>query len=118
MSFSAPRLRLPAADRSRLTSRQLYVVRANCTRVKQLEDQVTELEAEATRLLRAHDQVKEAKAEELRAVQKRADDAAREGSNQAAEIDNLRTKVKQYADYDEIKRELEIMKVSKANCTE
>jgi len=83
-------------------------------RVKQLEDQVAELEAEASRLLRAHDQVKEAKAEEERAAKKRLDDAARESANQVAEIDNLRAKVKQYADYDEIKRELEIMKVSNA----
>jgi homeobox protein cut-like len=31
---------------------------------------------------------------------------------QVAEIETLKTKVKQYSDYDEIKRELEIMKVS------
>ncbi len=30
---------------------------------------------------------------------------------QAAEVDQLKAKIKQYADYDEIKRELEIMKV-------
>jgi homeobox protein cut-like len=31
---------------------------------------------------------------------------------QASEIETLRSKVKQFGDYDEIKRELEIMKVS------
>jgi homeobox protein cut-like len=31
---------------------------------------------------------------------------------QASEIETLRNKVKQFGDYDEIKRELEIMKVS------
>ena len=33
------------------------------------------------------------------------------GVSQVAEVDQLKAKVKQYADYDEIKRELEIMKV-------
>jgi len=31
---------------------------------------------------------------------------------QASEIETLRSKVKQFGDYDEMKRELEIMKVS------
>ncbi|ORY33495.1 putative Golgi vesicle transport-related protein [Naematelia encephala] len=79
-------------------------------RVKALEGQISELEAEASRLLRALDSLKEAKAEGERAEKKRADDAAREIASQAAEIDSLKTRVKQYADYDEIKRELEIMK--------
>lgn len=76
------------------------------------EDHIAELEAEASRLLRALDMVKDQRAEAERAEKKRADDAARELSNQAAEIENLRTKAKQYSDYDEIKRELEIMKVA------
>lgn len=75
---------------------------------------MTELELEASRLLRALDQVKETKAETERAENKRAEDAARESANQATEIDSLRTKVKQFSDYDEIKRELEIMKVGLA----
>ncbi|KLT45785.1 putative Golgi vesicle transport-related protein [Cutaneotrichosporon oleaginosum] len=79
-------------------------------RVKEQEDHIAELEAEASRLLRALDMVKDQKAEVERAEKKRADDAAREIANQAAEIENLRTKAKQYSDYDEIKRELEIMK--------
>jgi homeobox protein cut-like len=33
---------------------------------------------------------------------------------QAAEIEQLKTRLKQYGDYDEIKRELEIMKVHKS----
>lgn len=55
---------------------------------------------------------KDAKADVEKNEKKRIDDAAREIANQAAEIENLRTKVKQYGDYDELKRELEIMKVS------
>lgn len=34
---------------------------------------------------------------------------------QVAEVDNLKQRLKQYNDYDEIKRELEIMKVSLSN---
>ena len=81
-------------------------------RVKTLESQISELEAEASRLLRALDSIKEAKAESEREGKKRADEAAKEISAQATEIENLKSKVKQFGDYDEIKRELEIMKVN------
>lgn len=95
-------------------------------RVKQLETQISELEAEASRLLRALDQVKEAKAEGERSMKKKVDEATKEAAGhvsicvsdvlqadkEAAEIETLRAKVKQFGDYDEIKRELEIMKVS------
>lgn len=78
--------------------------------MKAQENHIAELEAEASRLLRALDQSKEAKAEVERGEKRRLHDAARESAQQATEIENLRTKVKQYSDYDEIKRELEIMK--------
>lgn len=81
-------------------------------RVKALESQISELEAEASRLLRALDTVKDAKAEVERTDKKKADDAAKEIATQASEIESLRTRVKQFSDYDDIKRELEIMKVS------
>lgn len=35
-------------------------------------------------------------------------------STQVAEVDQLKTKIKQYSDYDEIKRELDIMKVCRS----
>ncbi|RSH91821.1 hypothetical protein EHS25_009191 [Saitozyma podzolica] len=83
---------------------------AQAERVKALESQISELEAEASRLLRALDQAKEAKAEVERTQRKKAEDAAKEIASQVAEIETLKSKVKQYSDYDEIKRELEIMK--------
>ncbi|WVQ84708.1 hypothetical protein IAT38_006864 [Cryptococcus sp. DSM 104549] len=79
-------------------------------KVKALESQIAELEAEASRILRALDSVKEAKAESERLAKKHAEEAAREIASQGAEIESLKAKVKQYADYDEVKRELEIMK--------
>lgn len=81
-------------------------------RVKALETQITELEAEASRLLRALDSLKEAKADQERESSKKAEDATKEISTLTAEIDGLKSRVKQFGDYDEIKRELEIMKVS------
>ncbi|EKC99410.1 vacuole transport-related protein [Trichosporon asahii var. asahii CBS 8904] len=84
-------------------------------KVKQQEDQIAELEAEASRLLRALEAAKDAKTDVEKSEKKRVDDAAREIATQAAEIENLRAKVKQYSDYDELKRELEIMKFSGAD---
>ncbi|WRT70279.1 uncharacterized protein IL334_007277 [Kwoniella shivajii] len=79
-------------------------------KVKALESQIEELEAEASRLLRALDQIKEQKSESERAARKKEDELSKEVASQATEIQNLKNKVKQYGDYDEIKRELEIMK--------
>lgn len=66
--------------------------------------------------MRALEAAKDAKADVEKSEKKRIDDAAREIANQATEIENLRAKVKQYSDYDELKRELEIMKVSLLRC--
>jgi homeobox protein cut-like len=89
--------------------------------------QIAELEAEASRLLKALDQLKEAKSESERVLQRKVDEAVKDAAtqvicssnldlssayDQATEIESLRGKVKQFGDYDEIKRELEIMKVS------
>ncbi|KAK1922128.1 CASP C terminal-domain-containing protein [Papiliotrema laurentii] len=83
---------------------------AQAERVKILETQISELEVEASRLLRALETLKESKAESERAEKKRAEEQAKEIATQAAEIESLKAKVKQFGDYDEIKRELEIMK--------
>ncbi|WOO82006.1 Protein CASP [Vanrija pseudolonga] len=99
--------------RNELLRSEIETVRSGsqqAEKVKAQENHIAELEAEASRLLRALDQSKEAKAEVERGEKRRLDDAARESAQQATEIENLRTKVKQYSDYDEIKRELEIMK--------
>nr|XP_019003298.1 homeobox protein cut-like protein [Kwoniella mangroviensis CBS 8507]OCF66759.1 homeobox protein cut-like protein [Kwoniella mangroviensis CBS 8507] len=119
-------LDMVAADLSRANERVATVERRNellrseiesvrsgsqqAEKVKALESQIEELEAEASRLLRALDQIKEQKAESEKAAKKKEDELAKEVASQATEIQNLKNKVKQYGDYDEIKRELEIMK--------
>lgn len=84
-------------------------------RVKSLESQISELEAESSRLLRALDSMKEAKAESERELKKKVGDSGKENSSLTTEIEVLKSKVKQFGDYDEIKRELEIMKASLAS---
>lgn len=79
--------------------------------MKNLESQISELESEASRLLKALEQVKEAKAESEQSLRRKTDEAEKELAKQNGEIETLREKVKQFSDYDEIKRELEIMKV-------
>ncbi|KAK4689850.1 homeobox protein cut-like, partial [Tremellales sp. Uapishka_1] len=119
-------LDLVVADLSRANERVATVERRNellradiesvrsgsqqAERVKALEGQISELEAEASRLLRALDSLKEAKFEVERSAKKKVEESAKDLAAQAAENDSLKAKVKQYSDYDEIKRELEIMK--------
>ena len=46
------------------------------------------------------------------AAAKKVEELGREVQKKAAEVDQLKAKLRQYSDYDEIKRELEIMKAS------
>jgi predicted RNase H-like nuclease (RuvC/YqgF family) len=48
---------------------------------------------------------------------RRIEELEREVGQKQAEIEQLRGKAKQYVDYDEIKRELEIMKVCRVYLT-
>ncbi|CED82054.1 Transcription factor/CCAAT displacement protein CDP1 [Phaffia rhodozyma] len=79
-------------------------------RVKQLESQVSELESESTRLLRALDLEKDSRSSSEKTLRKKIEDLNKEIGLKAAEIEHLRQRAKEYTDYDEIKRELEIMK--------
>ncbi|EPT04993.1 hypothetical protein FOMPIDRAFT_1156498 [Fomitopsis schrenkii] len=79
-------------------------------RIKEYQFKVAELESETDRLSRSLDAQKLATADATAAASKKAEDAARELQKRSAEIDQLRAKLKQYSDYDELKRELEIMK--------
>ncbi|WWC71958.1 uncharacterized protein I206_105917 [Kwoniella pini CBS 10737] len=119
-------LDMVAADLSRANERVATVERRNellrseiesvrsgsqqAEKVKVLESQIEDLEAEASRLLRALDEIKERNAESQKAAKKKEDELVKEVASQNTEIHGLKTKVKQYSDYDEIKRELEIMK--------
>ncbi|KAG8928609.1 hypothetical protein FRC02_006691 [Tulasnella sp. 418] len=79
-------------------------------KVKALESQVSDLESESSRLLRALESQK-AEAEQAEVTfKKKVDEATKEIQTKTAEIDNLKHKMKKYSDYDEIKRELDIMK--------
>ncbi|KAI0082064.1 hypothetical protein K474DRAFT_1655999 [Panus rudis PR-1116 ss-1] len=79
-------------------------------RVKGLEAKVTELEAETDRLSQALDAQKAAAEQAQSQASKQLEESSRELQRRAAEIEQLRQKLKQFSDYDEIKRELEIMK--------
>jgi len=79
-------------------------------RVQSLESKVTELESETDRLSKALEAQKLSTAEAQAAAAKKVEEVARELQKKSNEADQLRQKLKQYDDYDEIKRELEIMK--------
>lgn len=80
-------------------------------RVKELEGQVADLEGESARLLRTLEGEKEGRSTERRTAERRADELKREVGEKTREVEQLRKRTKEYQDYDEIKRELEIMKV-------
>lgn len=79
-------------------------------RIKEYESKITDLESETDRLSQALDAQKKATGEAQAAAAKKVDELGREVQKKAAEVDQLKSKLRQYTDYDEIKRELEIMK--------
>ena len=81
-------------------------------RVRTLESQISEQQSEATRLLRSLELQKEEAARKEDEWNRTRKDAAAESEKARAELAGLREKVQHFSDYDEIKRELEIMKVS------
>ncbi|KAK7005732.1 Golgi membrane protein [Favolaschia claudopus] len=82
----------------------------NSDRVKSLESQIADLEVETERLSRALDAQKQTASDAELSSRKKAEELSRDLQTKLTEIDNLKQKLKQYGDYDEIKRELEIMK--------
>ncbi|KAH9978937.1 CASP C terminal-domain-containing protein [Lactifluus volemus] len=79
-------------------------------RVKGLESQVTSLESEVDRLSQSFNAQKAVTATMETSARKAAEEHVKEASTLAREIDQLKQSLKDYADYDETKRELEIMK--------
>lgn len=75
-------------------------------RVRSLTTRLSELESECTRLEAAVGIARGAAARS----EERISEKAREADSARAEIDALKAKLKTYADYDEVKRELEILK--------
>ncbi|KAJ7045771.1 CASP C terminal-domain-containing protein [Mycena alexandri] len=82
----------------------------NSDRVKSLEAQVADLEAESERLSRVLETQKQAASDAEYAGQKKTEELLRDIQTKSTEIDQFKQRLKQYGDYDEIKRELEIMK--------
>ncbi|GAA5910670.1 hypothetical protein JCM5296_001687 [Sporobolomyces johnsonii] len=82
----------------------------SATRVAVLESQVSDLEAEASRLMRSLDSQKELFETERAETSKKLEALERDQNVKDKEIEGLREKAKQFADYDELRRELEIMK--------
>ncbi|KAF8638030.1 hypothetical protein AX16_010662 [Volvariella volvacea WC 439] len=82
----------------------------NFSSVKALQAQIEELETETDRLSCALDTLKRNTAEEAEGHSKHIDELQKEIRNKSRETEQMKLKLKQYSDYDEIKRELEIMK--------
>ncbi|KAJ3772944.1 CASP C terminal-domain-containing protein [Lentinula raphanica] len=79
-------------------------------RVKSLNAQVSTLESELERITRTLDTHKAVTAEMESSLRKKIDDTSKDLQRRVAEVDQLKQRLKQYHDYDEIKRELDIMK--------
>lgn len=93
----------------------LIIRRGPCyTRTKRLETQLADAESECARLLRTLEQSKSERERVESDLVKRREEVERELTTTKTELETARGKVKSVADYDEIKRELEIMKVSAA----
>ena len=76
-----------------------------------LESQISDLQTEASRLIRSLDTQKDATDKERKELGRKVEDLTRERDAKLKEVDGYKERLKQYADYDEVKRELEIMKV-------
>ncbi|PPQ89695.1 hypothetical protein CVT25_014096 [Psilocybe cyanescens] len=79
-------------------------------RVKSLETQVVDLETETETLSQSIETQKLKTLEIESAGQRKIEELSKEVQKKSAETEQLRTKLKKLSDYDEIKRELEIMK--------
>jgi len=99
--------------------------------IQSLETQISDLESESERLSRTLEQQRTDSVQSVTALNKRVEEFSRElqkkvthvsitykppklncFSLKVSEIDQLRQKLKHFYDYDEIKRELQIMKAS------
>ncbi|KAH7339558.1 CASP C terminal-domain-containing protein [Rhizoctonia solani] len=79
-------------------------------RTQTLEAQLAESDAETQRLRVAFEELKRTTSETIVAAERKTAELEKEASARGSEIESLKSRLKQYADYDEIKRELGIMK--------
>ncbi|TFK73911.1 hypothetical protein BDN72DRAFT_834236 [Pluteus cervinus] len=99
--------------RNELLRAEIETMRAgseSSEKVKALEAQVTELEEEISRLSYSSEGLKQSAAEQEANLNRRIDTLTLATQQKTRDIDQLKQKLKRYNDYDEIKRELEIMK--------
>ncbi|KAK4694877.1 homeobox protein cut-like, partial [Phenoliferia sp. Uapishka_3] len=82
----------------------------SASRVEALESQITDLQSEASRLIRSLDTSKETTDKERKELEKRVEELEKEVEMNLKEVEGYKERMKLYADYDETKRELEIMK--------
>ncbi|GAA5968216.1 hypothetical protein JCM8115_006159 [Rhodotorula mucilaginosa] len=82
----------------------------SAARVETLEAQVSDLQNEASRLIRSLDAQKEQFDVDRAELSKKVEALEKEQVSKDSEIASFKEKMKQYQDYDELKRELEIMK--------
>lgn len=80
-------------------------------RIMILETQITDLQREATRLITALDEQKVVAEQERKDLTRSIDELTKDRDARSSEVEELKLRLRQYADYDEVKRELEIMKV-------
>ncbi|GBE81022.1 CASP C terminal-domain-containing protein [Sparassis latifolia] len=78
--------------------------------LKELESKVSDLETETDRLSQALEAQKVATKAAQATAAKKAEEAAKELRKKSNDVDQLKQKLRQYDDYDEIKRELDVMK--------
>ncbi|KAF7979865.1 hypothetical protein HWV62_40631 [Athelia sp. TMB] len=99
--------------RNELLRAEIEAIRSgseSAEKVKDLEFQIAELESESEHLSEALNAQKAATSNVELAAGKKVDELAKEVRSRVNEVDQLKARLKQYGDYDEIKRELEIMK--------
>ncbi|KAL5485305.1 hypothetical protein ACEPAI_7947 [Sanghuangporus weigelae] len=102
-----------AERRNELLRAEIESVRSGsdtANRIAPLEQQIAELTSESDRLSRLLESQKVASAEIEVELRRSIDEKERGLSTRDAEIANLKQQFRHYSDYDEIKRELDIMK--------
>ncbi|KAI5477893.1 Golgi membrane protein [Pseudohyphozyma bogoriensis] len=82
----------------------------SAAKVAAMETQISDLQTEASRLIRSLDSQKELSEREKTELTKKVEELSKEKETRTKEIEVFKEKVRQYSDYDEVKRELDIMK--------
>jgi homeobox protein cut-like len=80
-------------------------------KIQALESTIEGLETSQEQLSRSLEGEKRKTLEIVREMERKLDALTRDQEFKSAEIDSLRKRLSKYSDYDELRRELEIMKV-------